>query len=286
MFFTFIMSECYSQQLLKGIKDAFKKDNIQQEVPQTSNKVKIDSSKYFELKKQSLDECYNGKKKGYSSNDILHSCLRVLQFDSTDFEAIKIIGNLYFNNEQYIEAIKYYNNALIIKPSDTSVYMLSAISYGLLADKDENHYQEAIQYINAYLDKFSNDANVLIAKYNLLEKRDKEAASKFRIKACQLDPSYCNKSLLFVVDSLILYTEKQINNTFSINANSTFFDKSKEDIKKIFLYNTQYKLIKDEPNKLEYEDKKTTNEIFFLFENLKCRALRYSSIANEDKKNI
>jgi len=259
---TFIVSNCFSQ---------------------SNYNIRIDSTKYLQQKKQYLEECLNGKKNGDRPNDILHSCAYTLGLDSTNFEAAKIIGDLYFKNDQYVEAIKYYDKALRIKPNDTGVYMLTATAYGLLADKEESYYETAIQYINTYLDKFSDDANVLIAKYNLLEKRDKNEAANFRIKACELDPFYCNKSLLFVVDSLILNTETLINTAFSINTSNSFFDKSKDVIKKSLLSNTQYTIVKDEVNKLEYEDKKTTNQIFFLFENLKCRALRYSSIANDDK---
>lgn len=243
--------------------------------------IKIGSPEYFKLKEQYYDDCINGKKNGNSADEILHSCGKALSFDTLNFDINKAIADIYFDNNQDVDAVEYYEKCLKIQPNNSEVYKLKTISFGLLANKDNSYYNSAIENINTYLQKNEDDAEVLMMKYNLLEKYDKAEAAKFRIKACQLSPSYCNKSLLFVVDSLMFRTEVMLNNNFSIKTNKTFFDKNKEEIKKIFL-STSYSIKKDTVNKLGYIDKSNTNEIFFLFENNKCRGIRYSNVANDD----
>jgi tetratricopeptide (TPR) repeat protein len=57
---------------------------------------------------------------------------RILAEDPNNYEALVGIGNLYFDNQQYQQAVEYYRRALKIKPDDPNVRTDLAICYTYL----------------------------------------------------------------------------------------------------------------------------------------------------------
>lgn len=116
--------------------------------------------------------------------------LAKLNANPQDAETLVSIGNLYYDAQQYSVAIDFYNRALQIRPSDTSVRTDMATAYWYMGNADE-----AIAQFNKALATAPTNPNTLF-NLGLVEwqgKHDGVAARAHWKKLLDSNPSYEQK---------------------------------------------------------------------------------------------
>jgi tetratricopeptide (TPR) repeat protein len=130
--------------------------------------------------------------------------LRQLEGDPRNSTLLYQIGNLYYDAQQYPEAVKYYENSLQIDPKATDVRTDMATAYHLMGQSDR-----AIQEYDAVLKIDSKHANALFNEgmVKWQDKKDLKGAIASWKRLLDAHPDYAQRDR---VEKLIAQAEQHL----------------------------------------------------------------------------
>ncbi|MBN2828981.1 MAG: tetratricopeptide repeat protein [Candidatus Cloacimonetes bacterium] len=157
----------------KKIKDETKLiDDVKKEVNYPVQKLVI-------LGKTSFDD--------ESYDEALEILQKVLELDSTNVNALKLIAQIYITQEKNPEAISIFNQLKTIVPTDTqNLQVLASLYYN--TNSIENHVEKAIETYQDILAITPNDIDILFnisTAYSNLKQYDKSLEMNERILAIE-----------------------------------------------------------------------------------------------------
>ncbi len=134
---------------------------------------------------------------------------RILKDNPNNYEALVGLGNLYFDNQQYQQAVEYYRQALKINPNDPNVRTDLAVCYIYL-----DLYELAAQELETVISKYPNHPYArrnLAAVYQRMG-RIKDAVTQLDeyLKLIPPGPEY--QSALQLRNQLIMQLQQQQQN--------------------------------------------------------------------------
>ena len=111
---------------------------------------------------------------------------RLLAAYPNDERALFNLGNYYFGQQEYEQAIAHYKKATVIAPNFSPVYNILGYSY-----RQQANYQEAEQAFRKYIELIPNDPNPYDSYAELLLKmgRFDDSIAQYR-KALSVDPHF------------------------------------------------------------------------------------------------
>ena len=109
-----------------------------------------------------------------------------LDLDKRNKESYILLGKIYEEKNEFIEARKWYKNALLEKIDNSKFYGLIANTYF-----KENRFKDATEYYNKAI---SNNKNYISAYYNMAEiyivQQNFDKAIEYLKKVIEIDPQY------------------------------------------------------------------------------------------------
>jgi len=131
--------------------------------------------------------------------------LKKLEIDPRNSALLYQIGNLYYDAQQYPEAVKYYESSLQINPKETDVRTDMATAYHLMGQSDR-----AIQEYDAVLKIDSKHANALFNQgmVKWQDKMDLNGAIASWKRLLEVHPDYPQRDN---VEKLIAQAEQHLN---------------------------------------------------------------------------
>jgi tetratricopeptide (TPR) repeat protein len=130
--------------------------------------------------------------------------LKQLESDPKNSVLLYQIGNLYYDAQQYPEAVKYYDNSLKIDPKATDVRTDMATAYHLMGQPDR-----AIQEYDAVLKIDGKHANALFNEgmVKWQDKMDSNGAISLWKRLLEVHPDYAQRDR---VEKLIAQAEQHL----------------------------------------------------------------------------
>ncbi len=131
--------------------------------------------------------------------------LQQLQSDPNNSALLYQIGNLYYDAQQYPEAVKYYQNSLAINPKETDVRTDLATAYHLMGQPDRaiQEYDEVLKIDGKHANALFNEGMV---KWQ--DKMDLNGAIASWKRLLEAHPDYSQRDR---VEKLITQAEQHLN---------------------------------------------------------------------------
>ncbi len=109
----------------------------------------------------------------FAQYDYTAEIKRILKEKTNDAKAFAEVGDIYFDQHKFIDAIEYYKKALAINPQDIDSYNDIGLSYHYIGRSDEglNYLEEGIKKNPAYQRLWLSKGFILAIRGNIADAR-------------------------------------------------------------------------------------------------------------------